>query len=126
MKRNVEEIAQAREDEFYDVHARLVRVLSQFGRHGTAETDDFWIPSEVEDFREFYVVLARRNLVCADVLLAIRAVLKDCRFIWVVVVHLGVAETNGEPTDLRVLEMTKSDVVVFENEFRNLALPALM
>jgi hypothetical protein len=113
---NAEEIRKERETEFYELHRRLVEVLSKHGRHGTGEEDSFWIPADVEDFREIYVVFADASLLRSEVLTELKSVLTSCRFIWVLVIHLA---TRDRSKDDRVLEMTRSETVVLDNSMRS-------
>jgi hypothetical protein len=115
--RNVESVQHAREEEFYELHDRLVTALSKFGKHGTSESDDFWVPVDVDYYRDVFVVLARRSLICSEIISEIRSALASCRFIWVIVLHLA---THDRKLDIRVLELTQSELVCYEPEFEAL------
>jgi hypothetical protein len=106
--RNVDSITEAREAEFYQLHKQLETTLAKYGRIGVGDDCKIWIPIEIDYYRDLYVVLADPSLLTLPLLADIKVALQSCRFIWVVIVHVGTHEHDD-----RVLELSRTETVVF-------------
>ena len=108
--RNVENITDAREAEFYLLQRQLPAALAKYGPIGVDDDCKIWIPIEIDYFRDLYVVLADSSLLTRQFLADIKAVLLPRTFIWIVIIHVA-----ADGHDDRVLELSRTETVVFED-----------